>query len=161
MSTLYELTDDYLRLLEFAEDVDVEEQAFIDTMEAIEGEIEDKADGYARVIKQLSADAEALDKEAKRLSDRKQSIDNRIKRMKESLTKAMVVTGKTKFKTDLFSFNVQKNAPATVIDDEEAIPEEFWRVKREVDKSKIKDALKEGKEFKWAHLEQGESVRIR
>lgn len=159
MSTLYELTDDYLRLLDFAEDAD--DQAFIDTMEAIEDEIEDKADGYARVIKQLSADAEAIDKEAKRLTERKATIDNRVKQMKESLTKAMILTGKTKFKTDLFSFNVQKNTPTTVIDDEEAIPEEFWRVKREVDKSKIKDALKEGKEFKWAHLEQGEGVRIR
>ena len=55
MSTLYELTNDYLTLLDMAEDPDIDEQALIDTMEGIEGEIEIKADGYARVMKQLEA----------------------------------------------------------------------------------------------------------
>ena len=40
MSTLYQLTDDYLTLLEMAEDPDMDEQALMDTMEGIEGEIE-------------------------------------------------------------------------------------------------------------------------
>ena len=47
MSTLYELTNDYLTLLDMAEDPDVEEDVLRDTMEGIEGEIEIKADGYA------------------------------------------------------------------------------------------------------------------
>ena len=43
MASLYELTDDYLALLEMAEDPDMDEQALKDTMEGIEGVIEIKA----------------------------------------------------------------------------------------------------------------------
>ena len=51
--TLYELTNDYAELLLMAEDPDTDPQAFADTLEGIEGAIEDKADGYAKVIRQI------------------------------------------------------------------------------------------------------------
>ena len=52
MSTLYEITGDYLRLLEMLEEEEaIDSKTFADTLEGIEGELEDKADGYARVIK--------------------------------------------------------------------------------------------------------------
>lgn len=38
----------------------------------------------------------------------------------------MQLTGKTKFKTELFSFGIQKNPPAVVIDNEEDIPKEYY-----------------------------------
>jgi hypothetical protein len=44
MSTIYELTEDYLRLLELAEDPDTDPEAFADTLEGLEGEIEIKAE---------------------------------------------------------------------------------------------------------------------
>ena len=58
--TLYELTSDYLTLLEMAEDPDIDIQAFDDTLEGLEGEIEAKADGYAKVITTLNGDAALL-----------------------------------------------------------------------------------------------------
>ena len=58
MSTLYEITGDYLRLLEMLEEEEnIDLQAFADTLEGIEGEFEMKADGYARVLKELAAEA--------------------------------------------------------------------------------------------------------
>ena len=58
MSTLYEITGDYLRLLEMLEEEEsLDPQAFKDTLEGIEGEFEIKADGYARVLKELNAEA--------------------------------------------------------------------------------------------------------
>ena len=113
MATLYELTDDYLTLLEMAEDPDIDEQALKDTMEGIEGALEIKAEGYAKIIRMLEGDAEACDAESKRLRNKKQTIENNIKRMKGALQMAMEATGKRKFKTPLFSFNIQKN-PAAV-----------------------------------------------
>ena len=38
--TLYELTNDYMELLQMAEDPDIDEQAFMDTLESIEGALE-------------------------------------------------------------------------------------------------------------------------
>ena len=66
--TLYNLTNDYMNLLELAEDPDIDEQAFMDTLEGIEGALEDKAEGYAKVIRTLEGDAAACDAEGKVLA---------------------------------------------------------------------------------------------
>lgn len=165
MSTLYELTDDYLNLLEMAEDPDTDPEAFADTLEGIEGAIEDKADGYAKVIRTLEGDAAACDAESKRLRNKKQTIENNIKRMKAALQYAMEMTGKTKFKTALFSFGISKNPAAVVMDEGyiENIPERFLIPQDPViDKKAIKEALKAGEDLEGlAHLEQSESLRIR
>lgn len=165
MSTLYQLTDDYLTLLEMAEDPDIDEQALKDTMEGIEGEIEIKAEGYAKVIRTLEGDAAACDAESKRLRNKKQTIENNIKRMKDALQMAMEATGKRKFKTSLFSFNIQKNAPSVVMDEAyiENIPERFLvRKDPEINRKAIKDAINAGEDLEGlAHLESTESLRIR
>lgn len=163
--TLYELTEDYMNLLELAEDPDIDEQAFADTLEGIEGALEDKAKGYAKVIRTLEGDAAACDAESKRLRNKKQTIENNIKRMKAALQCAMQITGKTKFKTSLFSFDIQKNPAAVVIDEEhlENIPDRFLIPQDpQIDKRAIKEALKAGEDLEGlAHLEQTESLRIR
>lgn len=163
--TLYELTDEYRTLLELAEDPEVDPETLADTFEALGGEIEYKADGYARVMKQLEADAAALKAEEKRLCVRRTVCENNMKRMKQALQSAMEATGKTKFKTDLFSFGIQKNPAAVVIDEQyiENIPEEYLIPQDpKIDKQKMKDDLKAGKDLSGiCHLEQSESLRIR
>ena len=71
--------------------------------------------------------------------------------MKESLETAMRATGKTKFKTDLFSFNIQKNPPRLVIDKPEEVPEEYLIPQEpKIDTKAIKEILKE-QELPFAH----------
>ena len=160
--TLYELTSDFLRLLELAEDPDIDAEAFEDTLEALEGDIEVKADGYAKVITSVKGDIAMLKEEIDRLSSRKRVMEGNVKRMTEALTNSMVATGKVKFKTELFSFNVQKNPPSLVVSDESLVPEEF-RIPQpdKIDTAGIKAAIKGGAEFDWAYTTQSESVRIR
>jgi hypothetical protein len=165
MSTLYELTEDYMNLLALAEDPDIDEQAFMDTLDGIEGAIEVKADGYAKVMRQLEADAAACDAESKRLKNKSKTIDNNIKRMKTALQYAMQATGKTKFKTALFSFGIQKNPASVVMDEQyiENIPERFLvRKDPEINRKAIRDAINAGEDLEGlAHLEQTESLRIK
>ena len=160
--TLYELTNDYMNLLELAEDHDIDEQAFLDTLEGIEGALEDKAEGYAKVIRTLEGDAAACDAESKRLRNKKQAIERNIDRMKKALQYSMVQTGKTKFKTPLFSFGIQKNPASVVIDHAGKVPASYWIPQPpELDKKAIKAYIKENGDVDWAHLEQTESLRIR
>ena len=160
--TLYELTEDYMNLLELAEDPDIDEQAFNDTLEGIDGALEDKAEGYAKVIRTLEGDAAACDAESKRLRNKKQTIENNIRRMKAALQYAMQATGKTKFKTALFSFGIQKNPASVVIDHAGKVPASYWIPQPpELDKKAIKAYIKENGDVDWAHLEQTESLRIR
>ena len=166
MATLYELTGQYQALLELAEDPDTDPVVLIETMEALEGEIEVKADGYARVIRQMEADVVAMKVEESRIANRRHAYENNIQSMKNRLEDAMFQTGKTKFKTDLFSFNIQKNPPKVVIDCEADIPEAFLIPQpAKVDTVAIKKSLQDADEAPiWegiAHLEQGESLRIR
>ena len=165
MATLYELTGDYLILLDMMDDPEVDEQTILDTMESIEGELEIKAENYGRVIKNLEAEAAGLKGEVDRLTNRKRTIENNIARMKYALQQSMTITGKTKFKTELFSFGIQKNPAAVVIDEQyiENIPEEYLTYHEPtVNKAAIKDALKAGVNMDGiAHLEQTESLRIR
>lgn len=163
--TLYELTEDYMNLLALAEDPDIDEQTLADTMEGIEGALEDKAEGYAKVMRQLEADAAACDAESKRLKNKSKTIDNNIKRMKQALQFAMQATGKTKFKTPLFSFYIQKNPASVVMDEQyiENIPERFLvRKDPEINRKAIKDAITAGEDLEGlAHLSETYSLRIR
>ena len=163
--TLYELTAEYMQLLEIAEDPDTDVQVLLDTMEGVSGEIEEKADGYAKVMKELEAEEQKIKNEVDRLNVRRLSISNNIRAMKLRLQESMKLTGKTKFKTDLFSFGIQKNPPSVVMDEQylENIPKEYLKYKDpEIDKAKIKEDLKAGKDLAGiAHLAQTESLRIR
>ncbi len=160
--TLYELTGDFQQLYEMADDPDIDEEAWLDTMEGIDGAIEDKADGYACVIKSLMAEARAIREEEARLKQRRTVMENRVDQMKRSLQTAMELTGKTKFKTLKFSFGIQKNPPSVVIDGD--VPKEYLIPQPpRVDTVAIRETLKEteGGRCEFAHLEQGESLRIR
>lgn len=164
MSNIYELTQDYLIISEMMENPELDPEFLADTMEAVEGAFEVKAEAYAKVMKNLEGDIEALKAEADRLTKKRQAIENNIKNMKKVLQGAMEVTGKIKFKTDLFSFRIQKNAPSVIIDEQyiENIPEEYLIPQDpKIDKAKLKEDLKAGVNLEGiAHLEQSESIRI-
>ena len=143
-------------------DEDADEQMILDTLESIEGEIEDKADGYAKIIKELEALRDARKVEAKRLTESATIFDNRIKGLKRNLFNAMKQTGKTKFATDLFTFNIAKNGGKQALTIDGDVPEEYTKTIIENDTDKIRQALENGEKLPFAHLEpRGESLRIK
>ena len=174
--SLYSLTADWQTLYNMMGDEDAEENAdlIFDTIEGIEGEIEQKADGYAKVIAQITADMEAKEKEIDRLLSSFKRDERNIKRLKDSLMGAMKVTGKTKFKTALFSFSVAKNGgKAPLVYAEGVTPDllatdekdKAWtksETKYKFDTDKIRKALEEGAELPFVKIgERGESLRIK
>ncbi|PJH64304.1 siphovirus Gp157 family protein, partial [Salmonella enterica] len=116
MATLYKLNESYQNILQVAEMMD--EEDFKEALNGIEDDIENKADGYAKVIKELEIQVDGLKREEKRLKERRTILENKIKNMKENLENSMKLQGKTKFKTPLFSFNIQNNAPSLTVMDE-------------------------------------------
>lgn len=162
---LYELTDNLVALLDMMEDPDVDVDVVLDTADMIEMDFNDKADAYGKVIATVNSDIAAIANEEKRLAARKSAMVNKVARLKDHLQKAMEATGKTKFKTALFSFGIQNNPPSVVIDEADVykLPEDFLRYRTpEVDKKKILEALKDGADLRGvAHLEQTQSLRIR
>ena len=162
MSTMYELTADYLAVLAMATDGETPPDAIADTLEAISGEIEIKAENSAVIMQELNAEADKLDAEIKRLTARKEVLKNNVDAIKQRVYNAMKSTKKEKFKTTLFSFSIKKNPPKLVIDDETKIPKKYFIPQpAKIDNAAIKAELTAGKKCKYAHIEQGESLTIK
>lgn len=162
---LYDLTEQYETLLDMLCDEEADEQVIRDTLEAVDGEIEDKADNYAKIIKQMQAYAEMLKAEEERLFARRRSLEDRSQGLKAMLQENLEFIGKTKFKTALFSFSVATNGgkqPLTITENLGDIPGRYLIPQPPIpDKDAIRELLAE-KEVDWAHLEpRGKSLRIR
>lgn len=154
---LYELTEIYLNL----KDMDIEEGDLNAALENIDDEIETKADNIAKVLRDFDGDIEALKSEEERLAKKRKAIENRQRQLKEYLQNAMLALDKRKFKTDLFSFNIQRNAPSLKILDESKIPDDYYKIEKKLNKNDLKEAVKNGLFEDAAELVQTESLRIR
>ena len=161
---IYEITGAYLKLQALLEEGGSDPDVVKDTLEAMEGELEEKADNYARIMKNFEGDIEALKKEEARLKSKRESLEKSITLLKTRLYEAMKATGKTKFKTELFSFGIQKNGgalPVVVDVDTSELPDEFVIVTEKPDLKRIGDYLKNTVNCDFAHFgERGESLRI-
>lgn len=158
---LYELTEQLRGLHELVESGELPPDAIQDTLDGLEGEITQKAEKIGHVVANWQSDQDAIDAEIKRLQARKKHISNAESRLKDYLRYNMEASGTTKISCPLFSITLTKPQKVVVIDNETWLNEEYIRVKREVDKTKIKAALKEGAIIPGAHLEDGKpGIRI-
>lgn len=112
-------------------------------------QLSDKLDNAAYVIASLSADAEFLKNEAKRLSDRANNYIKNAEKLKELMTYALESSGEDKIKAQYHTFSFRKIESIFIPDTltPEDMPRQFVRIKREFDKTAIKNALKNGEEI--------------
>ena len=146
MTTLYNLTGQYLELAELADDPNMPEDALADTLEGLEGEIEIKAQALLQVVSGIQSDTTAIDNEIKRLSIRKKVMENRVTRLRQYLFDNMTATGINKISCPLFKITLSKPRPMVVVDNADLIPDSY--IKTTIHKAPIKAdilaALKRG-----------------
>jgi len=136
MTKLYELTGKYLELSTLADDPDMPEDALTDTLEALEGEIEVKAQALLQVVAMIEGEAVAAETEAKRINAIAKVKRNRMDRMREYLRQNMLATGINKISCPLFNITLAKPRPMVVINNEAEIPHQY--IKTTVTKTPIK-----------------------
>lgn len=161
---LYELTAQWEDVFYMLYDDDVDDQVILDTLESIEGAIEEKADQYAIILRTMAGDIESIKQEEMRLHARRESLERRSKRMKDTLKSNLEAVGKTKFKTQRFSYSVCKNGgnqPVKVTEDIKMIPNDYLIPQPPIpDTNKIREYLKDHV-VNWAQLlPRGEHLRI-
>ena len=157
--TLYEMTAQARQLYEILQNEDIDEQVFLDTLEAIG--TEEKIEGYCQVIKELQGDFEKYKTEADRLTARMKTIKNGIDRMKDSLLMFLRATGQSKVKAGTFAVGIGQSEQTNIID-EALIPTEFKTPQPDkIDKTAIKTAIKSGVVVPGAEIIINEGVRIR
>jgi hypothetical protein len=159
MATLYEMTAQAKELYELLQAEEIDEQTFLDTLEAIG--TDKKVEGYCQVLKELQADFDKFDAEEKRLAARKSTVKNGIDRLKKSLLEFLKVSGQSKVEAGTFTVSVG-TSKATNIINESLIPSEFKIPQPDkIDKTAIKKAIESGTEVLGAEIIINESVRIR
>lgn len=159
--TLYDITDTYLSFQDLVLSGEASEEDILHAMVNIKDEFEVKAESYAIVSKNLEGAEEAIGKEIERLNKKLKTIKNTRTKLKQDLELSMKIMDIRKFKTDRFSFRIQRNAPKLEITSENEIPEEYIIIEKRADKTKIKQAMKEGIEVPGVALKESESLRIR
>lgn len=158
---LYTLTQEaqYLAVLLETEELTPElEEALIIN----QNELQAKAVNYAKVIANYQAESDAIDQEIKRLKAMKESREKKIEWLKESVKKAMLVSGIEKVESPLFKLSVRRSE-AVEVDLVEALPNAFQNVKNVVtaDKVAIKEAIKRGENITGARLVENFNLQIK
>ncbi len=119
-----------------------------------------KAGGILKVMANLDGEIAARKAEEKRIADGRKTLENGKRRLKDLLAQCHECAGGGKLQVETWTVYKQKNPPRVVIDDVGALPMELTTVTVTVDKTAVKAALKVGP-VSGAHMEQGESLRIK
>ena len=158
---LYELTAQYNELSNIQ---DMPPEAIADTLEALEGDIQQKAESIVAVRAGMEADVAAIDAEIKRLQARKKTIQSREASIRDYLKRNMVAAGIKSIKCHLFSITLAKGRDVVQVDDESSLPDTYVSVKTTIapDKALILESLKAGKDVPGARIVRSEdSLRIK
>lgn len=96
------------------------------------------------------------------LSDRKSAAERRMEKMRLVLIDCMNASGEKSWRGPEATISLTVQKPKPVISDESLIPDKFWNVKREINKSAINEAFKDGEQVPGTSLDNGgQSITIR
>lgn len=129
---LYELTAEFDALMQRSEEGEDVESA----LATLQGDIEYKAGGVVRVLRNLEADAEAYGAEEKRLSARRKTAEAQIERLREYMRSCMASAGITRIKCGSFSVTLSPGQKRVVIVNLDEVEPQYIREKttRDADK---------------------------
>lgn len=161
--TLYTIAQEHRTLADRLQDMDLDEQTVLDTLEG-ESMLMEKSQAVGFVIRNLDTFADTVEAEAKAMAERAKAVRSRANRVKEYLHKCMAMAGVNKLEHPEFTISMKKNPASVQIDGLDLIPEDYMReipARFEPDKALIKKALQEGFEVPGASLTQSTRLEIK
>ena len=165
---LYEIATDYRTFLEAVENGEIPEEAIADTLESITALLEDKADNIACMIKNMTAEAAAIKAEEQNLAERRKTKEKQIERMKAYLSDTLQLNNIAKLETARNKISFRKSESVKVDNEADFIKwaennnREYLTYKEPtIDKTTIKQGIKEGWEVYGAHIETKMNMQIK
>ncbi len=162
---LFELAIQHQQLMTLDGSEDIPDFVIRDTLEGLEGEIEDKAHSIAAMIQNMEAEADAIKDASKALAERSARVMRRSAELRNYLMFQLLACGLTSFKYTEFTVSIKDNPEAVKINDGAVIPEEFMVTPEppppQPDKKALKAALKAGTEIAGVWLERGQRLEIK
>ena len=162
MSNLHELTTQFRTLAEELERATDDEASAImlAQLESIGSEIQYKGEDYALIADEFERRAEMKSDIAKRYHESARIEANRAELIRTRLRDAMLALGLKQIKGDRVSLTIVHGPPRVELAKDFAPELEFVRVKEEIDKSAIRDALKAGRDIPGASLVQEPYLKV-
>lgn len=161
--SLYQLKGAWLELANTLSDMDLDAQTVADTIEGSDEQmaLEDKVQGYEMVARNLEAYVPAIQMEIKRLQAMEKRVTSRADMLRDRVKTSMKELGIQKITCPLFEMRIQQNPAKLDIFEEALVPDEFWLTPpKQIDKTKLKEAIKTGADVQGARLTKGDSLRI-
>ncbi|HGJ8394026.1 TPA: siphovirus Gp157 family protein [Neisseria gonorrhoeae] len=158
---LYRCAADVQAALDYYFDSETERE---DTLEAVIGQFEVKAQSVIAYIKNQEITEKMLEEHIRRMTGKLKAAKARNQSLKDYLARNMQAAGITEIKADDGTFKASfRKSEAVVILDEAQIPAEFMRetVKTEPDKTAIKKAIESGRQVAGAKIEGRKNLQIR
>lgn len=164
--TLYEIDQAIYELLNRGFTIDEETGEILDGAEELEQlqmERSQKLESVALYIKGVEALIASIKAEEDTLAKRRKKKEDKVERLKKYLTDSIIGNGDTSFESAKVSVSFRKSEGVEVTD-KTALDEKYWRekttVKREPDKTLIKEAIKSGVDVAGAVLEVRQNINI-
>ena len=157
MDNLYLVSKDMANLI----DPETGEIADYEAFEALQLRKEQLVSEMGNAFLNICAEGDAIDEAIKRLEGLKQKNMAKQAKMMDHLRQA---TGEENYKTPFITIQFRQTK-ATIIDDKDAIPEEYMVTKTTVTKNPNKDAIKKaiesGQEVPGAHVACYKSMSVK
>ncbi|WP_134986344.1 siphovirus Gp157 family protein [Neisseria gonorrhoeae] len=158
---LYRCAADVQAALDYYFDSETERE---DTLEAVIGQFEVKAQSVIAYIKNQEITEKMLEGHIRQMTGKLKAVKAQNQSLKDYLARNMQAAGITEIKADDGTFKASfRKSEAVVILDEAQIPAEFMReaVKTEPDKTAIKKAIESGRQVAGAKIEGRKNLQIR
>jgi hypothetical protein len=162
--SLYNITNSFITLFEKAEQGELTKEEIEEQGKDLAISLKNKSTSIIGYVRNLDLTSEAIKNEIDRLTTMKKAIDNKSAKFKEYVKQNMEELELQKIDTELGTLSIAKNPASVEIYDESMIADEYKKEKVTVtiDKTAIKNAIKEGKEVEGARLvEDKTSLRIK
>lgn len=142
---LYELNEAFVAVRTMFEDGEIDQQAFTDTIEQIDIDIEEKIKNCVIMMREHDSNAQRIKEEIDRLEKLAKAENAAAEWLEGYISRSMEATNKDKIDLGLFKLTLKAPTKKTEILDESKIPSQFWVTipeTKQLDKRALLAALK-------------------
>jgi hypothetical protein len=165
VNSLYSLSTQCHALSALSVDDDIDEQALLDTLEGVSGELQEKTANVVAYAQSLDGFADLIEAKIEQMQARADRMHKRAGRVREYVKECLERAGVPKVVVPEFAIAIRKNPPRVMIDDAAVIPADLMVTPPTPspypDKAGIKAALQAGRVVPGARLEQSTRLDIR
>lgn len=169
MASIYNISNDLKKIYEDLDNgngIDLEtgeiKPEIMQQLSISRNELETKAVDYGYVIKAFDDEIDIIEREIERLEERKAYVKKNKERMKTIVGSAMEEFGINKIKSETLQLSFRKSESVDVFD-ESLVDDRFKKVKTEIsiDKTAIKNAIKNGEDVQGAKIVEKNNLQIK